>query len=120
MGKSFKKTIDSLNPSDIIILWFVHKGSKAIASYVAIFDKLIPRELGPLVNVTMSSEDLGWEKGDKYDTEVTYTDIVDIRTARVDTGCLRCQSSWIRIRDPPEDLDETYLNIKRFCKCSPK
>ena len=119
MGKSFIKTVKSCNPeSDKIILWIVKKEQKGIPSYVATFDKLIPRETGPLISVTPTSEEYGWgPAGDSFDTAVAYTHLVDIRAAPVETGCIG-RSSWQRITNAPEDLDNVYRNIIRFHKCN--
>lgn len=116
MGKHFMKIVNSINEGDTIRLWFLKTGSNGIASYVATFDRMIRREIGPLLNVTVSSEDFGWGmKGDTYDMEVRYKDIYEIQESNVNTG-YKSQSSWGRLANSPEDLDLEYPNIVRYSK----
>ena len=116
MGIHFKKIVESLTEEDTIRLWFLKTGSKGIASYVATFDGLVTRELGPLLCLTPTSEEYGWgAEGDKYDTEVAYTDLYNIEKSGVDTS-YKGRSSWGRISNAPENLDEVYSDIVRYSK----
>lgn len=60
------------------IIWFIlnkvtEKSEPGNHIYaMATYSKIKRREIGPLIDLTLSSEQLGWEKGDVYDLEVHY------------------------------------------------
>ena len=59
-------------------LWFVKSNSNGKIIAVATFQSLNKRELGPLVNFTMTNQELGWSgEGPDWtsDTEVHYSDM---------------------------------------------
>jgi hypothetical protein len=60
------------------ILWFITSKSKGKIIAVATYSSHNIRELGPLVNLSMSNEELGWTgEGDGWtsDTEIHYSDL---------------------------------------------
>lgn len=62
------------------LLWFVKSGEHGKLIAVSKFTELKKRELGPLIALTATNEELGWTKqhGD-WDTEVHYIDLYDLR-----------------------------------------
>jgi hypothetical protein len=52
------------------ILWFVQGKSKGKIMAVATYSSHNIRELGPLVNLSMSNEELGWNGGPDWTSEI--------------------------------------------------
>jgi len=76
LGKWF---INNVKPGDR--LWFVQGKSNGKLIGVAIFRSHNKRELGPLINITMSNEELGWNgEGPDWtsDTEIHYSNLYDL------------------------------------------
>jgi hypothetical protein len=65
-------------------LWFVQSESKGKVVGVATFVRHCPRELGPLVAVSRTNDDLKWT-GYEGDTEVHYTDLYDVSACDIMT-----------------------------------
>jgi len=75
-GKYF---INNVKPGDR--LWFVKSKSQGKILALATYRSHNKRELGPLVNVSMTNEDLGWTgEGPDWtsDMEVHYTDLYNL------------------------------------------
>ena len=81
-GKHF---ITHVKPGDR--LWFV-KGVKSNGKIIAVatYHSSQPRELGPLIHLTRTNEELGWT-GDVWtsDTEIHYTDLYGLNKCRLYT-----------------------------------
>ena len=61
------------------ILWFVKSGNKGQIIACAVFSRLKKREIGPLINITDTNEELGWIKSNgNWDTEVHYTNLLNL------------------------------------------
>jgi len=68
-GKHF---IENVKPGDR--LWFVKSKSNGKIVAVATYHSSRPRELGPLIELTLTNEELGWTGNDwTSDTEIHYT-----------------------------------------------
>lgn len=79
-----KHFISNVKPGDR--LWFVTSKSQGKIIAVATFRAHNKREIGPLVNLNMTSEELGWTgegNGWTSDTEVHYTDLYDLRNSEL-------------------------------------
>ncbi len=98
-------------------LWFIKSNSKGKAISVATFLTTQKRELGPLIDVSYTNEELGWvkQKGD-WDIEVHYKDLYNIYDCDM---CTNIQSPLvIRIYNPEKcslNLPEEYKNIVKYC-----
>ena len=71
-----KHFIENVNQGDR--LWFVKSKSKGKLIAVAIYRSHNVREVGPLLSMTMTNEELGWtSEGPDWtsDTEVNYSDL---------------------------------------------
>jgi len=112
-GKHFIK-----NARNGDILWFIKNKTEGQAIAVATFTKTCERELGPLVSLTASDEELGWkrefqQKG--WDTEVHYEKLYDIQSLELRTkikgqnGFKKYKSEEINV-----DLISEYANIVRY------
>ena len=65
----------NVNPGDI--LCFIKKGGHILG--FAQYDNYKARELGPLISLTITNEELGWTNGD-WDMELHYKNYVDSTT----------------------------------------
>jgi hypothetical protein len=54
-------------------LWFVQSGGRLLA--VATYTKQVKRDIGPLIAITYTNEELGWKEDELCDTEVHYKDL---------------------------------------------
>lgn len=101
-------------------LWFVknNSGGKIIA--VAIYSSHNMREIGPLLTLTKTDEELGWKKKDKIsDTEIHYTDLYNLTDYKGLLTHIKQQSGILNydtIGECRVDLPMEYTFITRYCK----
>lgn len=110
------KFIRTVKPGDKI--WFIQKESKGKAICVATFTRTNRREVGPLIDLTPTNQELGWtqEKGE-WDTEVHYTDLYDLTDCDVLTDIKSPLVGRVFNKDKcSANLPELYPNIVRFSK----
>ena len=71
---SSKGFIRRVRPGDR--LWMVQSKMKGKLVSVVTFDKLKPREIGPLIDITRTNKEFGWDKtkDGNWDLEIHYTD----------------------------------------------
>lgn len=105
-----------VKPGDV--LWFVRSGTGGRVIGVATFVRCCARELGPLVSVTPTNEDLGWTKTEGgWDTEVHYTDLYDVTECNILT---HIKSPLVGRKFNPSkcavDLPREYENIVKYSK----
>lgn len=99
------------------ILWFVvnkkTSGKNGLAIGCAVFNCFKEREIGPLIQISQTDEELGWKGDGEWEVEIHYKELYNIETCNIlcDT---RNPSSVIKNKQ--EDLIEEYKLIKRFCK----
>ena len=80
-GKHFIKHV---NPGDR--LWFVTSGTQGKLIAVATYRSHNEREFGPLINISMTNEELGWMgEGSDWtsDTEVHYSDLYGLNNCEL-------------------------------------
>jgi len=83
-NKDSKNFIKKAMPGDV--LWFIKTNSGGQAIGVAVFVRLQNREVGPLIAVTRTNDELGWTKQDgDWDKEVHYTSSYDLTKCNVKT-----------------------------------
>jgi hypothetical protein len=102
------------------ILWFIQSENDGKVIGVAEFRHHCHRELGPLIAVTPTNEDLGWVNvPGEWDTEVHYTALYDTVKADIYT---KIKSPLVIRRYNPEkcvgDLPEIHANIVRFSRAT--
>ena len=113
-GKYFIRTV---RPGDR--LWFVKSASNGKLIAVATYRSHNTRELGPLVNISMTSEELGWSgEGPDWtsDTEVHYSDLYGLENCELLSHIKG--PSTIRRYDAKcmIDLSGEYTHIVRYSK----
>jgi predicted secreted protein len=113
-GKFFIKNV---KPGDR--LWFVKSKSQGKIIAVATYRSHNVRELGPLINISMTNEDLGWTcEGPDWtsNTEIHYTDLYNV----TDCQLLTHIKSPTTIRKYDEkcsvELPVEYSYITRYSK----
>jgi hypothetical protein len=113
-GKFFIKNV---KPGDR--LWFVKSKSQGKIIAVATYRSHNVRELGPLINISMTNEDLGWiGEGPDWtsDTEIHYTDLYNVSDCQLLTHI----KSPTTIRKYDEkcsvELPVEYSYITRYSK----
>jgi hypothetical protein len=111
-GKCF---VSRAEPGDII--WFLtnHKAGKKLIA-VATFTKIIKREIGPLISLTLTNEELGWSEG-SWDTEVHYSDLYMIEDLEM-TLTVSLMMTVVRTTTISSDIDfqKEYDNIVKYSK----
>lgn len=105
--------IKNVKPGDI--LWFVKSKSDGLLIGVAKFKNINERQLGPLICVTRTNEELGWTNDeDDWDTEVHYTDLYNISKCNLlskikGAATIRKNSDKCNV-----DLQTEYANIIKY------
>lgn len=99
------------------LLWFVTGKSKGQIVAVATFTSTNERILGPLIELTATNDELGWNltKGD-WNTEVHYRDLYNLTDCELfseikSPRTIRSYSEKCKVNLPVE-----YLNIVRYSK----
>ena len=68
-------------------LWFIKSNSNGHAIALATYDKNIKRELGPILDITLTNEELGWDNnGNKSDIEIYYIELYNIKDCNIFTN----------------------------------
>ena len=100
------------------ILWFIKGKPYGGEIYAAgTFVKTITRPLGPLISVTMTDDEIGWESGpngSSWDTEIYFNNLYVIESLHL-AHKAKCQSSIFRVRESEINLDTEYANIVKYC-----
>jgi hypothetical protein len=100
------------------VLWFVPNKSKGHLVAVAVYKNWITRNVGPLIAITPTDEELGWNAdGSKYDINIFYTDLIYIADLKLYS---KINSPKVKRLYNPEkckvDLPTEYSMIQRY-KC---
>jgi len=99
------------------LLWFVTGNSKGKLVAVATFVRSQKRELGPLLNLTYTNEELGWTDSDgNWDTEIHYTHLYNVTECDLyseikGTSTIRAYNEKCKV-----NLPEEYPHIVRYSK----
>ena len=92
-----KHFLKNVNPGDR--LWFVKSKSQGKLVAVATYRSHNLREFGPLIDVSLTNEELGWVGDGDWDVEVHYSDLY---------GLSECDLlSHIKCQTPIRKYDET-------------
>lgn len=113
-GKAFIKNVKAGDK-----LWFVISKSQGKIIAVATYMSYNKRELGPLINISMTNEELGWTcEGSNWtsDVELYYTNLYILN----DCNLLTYIKGPLTIRKYDEkckvNLEEEHIYIMRYCK----
>lgn len=115
-GKAF---LGNVAPGDL--LWFVKSESKGLLLAVATLDAIKRREVGPLIAVTATNEELGWTReSEPSDTEIKYSDLYNVSMCGLHSEIrspltIRKYSEKCKVNLPLE-----YANIVRYSKVTGK
>ncbi len=99
------------------LLWFVKAKSSGQIIAVSTYVSQKPREIGPLVSLTETNEELGWNgNDDEWDIEVHYDDLYNLTDcelfSHIQSPCvIRRANEKINI-----DFDNEYYFIKKYSK----
>ena len=110
-----KNFLKNVKPGDR--LWFVKHKSQGQIIAVATYRSYNYREVGPLINITMTNEELGWEQdGLESDIEVHYTDLYGLENcellSHIKGACtIRLYNEKCKV-----DLPTEYSYIARYSK----
>ena len=116
-GKYF---LNNVKPGDR--LWFVTSKSNGKIIAVSTYRSHNKREFGPLIDLSFTNEELGWENDTTNwvsDTEIHYTDLYNLSNCELLTH-IKCPST-IRKYDDEKcrvNLPVEYSNIVRYSKIS--
>ena len=98
-------------------LWFVKSKTNGQLIAVATFTEMKKRELGPLISLTLTNEELGWNKTHgSWDVEVHYKDLYNITECNLKSE-IKGASVIRKYNDKCKvNLPEIYPHIVRFSK----
>jgi len=101
----------NVNPGDL--LCFIKNGGTVVgfAEYVGIK----PRELGPLISLTITNEELGWTRNGEWDTELHYKGYVDSHTnLKLKTPNQNSVIHWKNFQNQSEILMDYIQSLQTF------
>ena len=106
------------------ILWFVTSNSKGHAIALSVFNEIKNRSIGPLINISMSNKELGWDESDgEWDMEIFYKDLYNISKLNILTR-IRSPRTYRRYQDSldkiPINLIEEYEKIIKYSQITMK
>tara|TARA_Y100000389_G_C17108843_1_gene339659 strand:- start:56 stop:514 length:459 start_codon:yes stop_codon:yes gene_type:complete len=110
------KFINEVKKDDKI--WFVTSKSHGKAIAVATFTELKKRQIGPLIDLTLTNEELGWTESDgEWDTEVHFDKLYNLSNIDIITK-IRSPRTYRRYSDNkdkiPINLYEEYIRIVKY------
>jgi len=80
-------------------LWFIQNKSKddtQVGKIIAVADFMShnKRDIGPLISITLSNDELGWNDGDKYDVEIHYSNLYNLTDCELYSGYHNQNTIW--------------------------
>ena len=99
------------------LLWFVTGKSNGQTVAVATFKGTKTRNIGPLITISLTNEELGWTETDGvWDTEIYYSDLYNITQCNLfseikGAASIRLYNDKCKVNLPTE-----YKNIVRYSK----
>jgi hypothetical protein len=99
------------------LLWFVKSKTNGQIVAVATFTQTKERILGPLIQLTLSDEELGWDKTKgNWDTEVHYKDLYNLTPCNLISEIKGAAGIRLYNDKCKVDLPSEYPNIVRYSK----
>jgi hypothetical protein len=110
-GSGSKNFMKNARQGDI--LWFIKGASHGRAIAFATYNSHNNRQLGPLIDLSLNNEELGWSGGgDISDVEIKYTNLYNIYNLNI---CTELQNHLVIRKYNPEeyeiDLIQKYNDI---------
>ena len=99
------------------LLWFVTGKSNGQIVAVATFKGTKTRNIGPLITISLTNEELGWTETDgAWDTEIYYSDLYNMTPCNLfseikGTSTIRAYNDKCKVNLPTE-----YQHIVRYSK----
>jgi predicted secreted protein len=115
---STKYFIKNVKPGDR--LWFIKSKSYGKIIAVSIYRTHRERELGPLINVSLSNEELGWRNNNgEWDIEIHYTNCIFLDKCEL-LSHIKGAVTIRKFNDKtcPINLPVEYNYIERYCKAT--
>jgi len=97
-------------------MWFITSNSNGHAISVATFTHQNDRSFGPLLNLCMTDEELGWEGNGGWDKEIHYEKLYDISHLNLQTKITGVSSRRKYNENCAINLPEEYPLIVRYSK----
>ena len=86
-GKSSLNTdilLKEAKPKDLLWFWVLNENNKPHIVGVAKYKGYQNRELGPLIDISLSNEELGWENiPNNYDIEIHYSKLYNLYDCKI-------------------------------------
>ena len=115
ISSKYKTFISSCEVGDR--LWFVVSGGKIFA--LANFVSLKIRELGPLVSLTPTNEDLGWDNsGETCDVQIEFKNLLNLSKCELYSGIKNQTSVRLWNESYEINLPLEYHYIEKYCNIS--
>ena len=97
-------------------MWFITSNSNGHAIGVATFTHQNDRSFGPLLNLSMTDKELGWEGDCGWDKEIHYEQLYDISHLNLQTNIKGASSRRKYNENCAINLPEEYPLIVRYSK----
>lgn len=111
-GKNFIKNV---KPGDR--LWFIKSKTNGRVIAVSTYRSHNVREFGPILNLSLTNEELGWKNGGSdSDTEIHYTDLYGVDNCELLTHIKGASPIRKYNENCRVDLAVEYTNIVRYSK----
>jgi hypothetical protein len=114
ISSKYKTFISSSEPGDR--LWFVLSGSNGKIIAVSEFYSLKERETGPLISLTLTNEELGWDiSGEICDIQIEYKNLINLSECDLHLNIKGQTTIRLYKEDSYEiDLPLEYMYIKKY------
>lgn len=115
-SKGHKSFLTKIQEGDI--LWFIKNKSKGKILGMAKFKSYNKREFGPLINLSLTNDELGWDDSTTnwiLDIEIHYDELYNLNNCNLLTNLKGITSVRQYKKEKIElDLDEEYKNIIKY------
>jgi hypothetical protein len=112
-NNNVKHLIKNIKENDI--LWFIKNKTKGQVIAVSKYTRNEKRILGPLINISKTNEELGWDNIENIDTIIYYDNIYNISRCNIFINLKGQNTIYKYINDKYNiDLKKEYDNIVRY------
>ncbi len=124
-NKTINSNIYKLKPGDK--LWFAKSGKDNKIAYIATFVKAAPRQLGPLIDISLNNNEIGWVDPQPngvcdWDVELHYKDLYYVSDLNLKLNfnkneCPRNRNVILFKSNYSDfDVETEYTNISKYSK----
>ena len=112
-NNNVKHLIKNIKENDI--LWFIKNKTKGQVIAVSKYARNEKRILGPLINISKTNEELGWDNIENIDTIIYYDNIYNISRCNIFINLKGQNTIYKYINDKYNiDLKKEYDNIIKY------